>query len=379
MRGSESPPRIALVFDDELEHRRFVDHLGPGARLFHVPGGVELVKLAAERPLDVVVVGVLNRNDDFLPVALRALRERQPEVTLIGVFEASAPSLDEAGELAREVPGMVFVRRPGGRFNYLARRRRPGRPPPTLTPALLECMDRLPLFGPAHRFALLQALHPSCAASIPEQARELGLSRRNLERWFQGPDLCSAGCFQSVCGAAEAAYLRLMLELPARDVAPAVGILTREGVENPQAVPRTIRNVLRSNLEDLRAAGVAGLMATVEATLRAAREPVKTPALWEAETRFMPAMEVVLVPMDGDLSLMLPASDVRFPLDAFGADAWSLLTRGSTFAYLVAELAAVRGQPVSVVRHRLIEWLGELLVLRMIRRERGGLRAANGD
>ena len=68
----------------------------------------------------------------------------------------------------------------------------------------MGCIERLPLFGAARAFALLQALHPSFAFSVPEHARLLGVSRRNLERWFQGPDICSAGCLQSVCAAAEA-------------------------------------------------------------------------------------------------------------------------------------------------------------------------------
>jgi hypothetical protein len=379
MRAKGSPPRIALVFDDELEHRRFAEHLGSGARVYHVPRGDELVKLAASGALDVAVTGVLNRTDDFLPSALRELSTIAPEVAIVGVFEPSQPSLDEAVDLARELPAIGFVRRPGTRFDYLVRHRVPGGPPATLTTTLLDCMERLPLFGAARRFALLQALHPSCASSIPEQARELGLSRRNLERWFQGPDLCSAGCFQSVCGAAEAAYLRLVLRLPDREIAPVVGILTRDGVENPQAVPRTIRNALRLGLDELRAGGVPALVGAVEAALRTPRDPVRMPAQWEPGTRYVPQPGVLAVPIEDRLVLMDPARGVEFPLDSLGMDAWPRMTRGAPFAELVADLAAARREPAPAVRARLIAWLGELLVLRLIRRERGSLKAANGE
>lgn len=379
MRAKGSPLRIALVFDDELERRRFADHLGPGARVHHVSGGDELVRLAAAGALDVAVVGVLNRTDDFLPSALRELSTIAPEVVLVGVFEPSQPSLDEAMDLVRELPAIGFVRRPGARFDYLARRRAPRGQAATFTATLLDCMNRLPLFAAARRFALLQALHPSCARSIPEQARELGLSRRNLERWFQGPDLCSASCFQSVCGAAEAAYLRLVLGLPDRDIAPVVGILTSDGVENPQAVPRTIRNALRVGLDALRAGGVPTLVEAVEAALRTPRDPVKTPVQWEPGARYVPQQGALAVPIEDRLVLMDSNRGVEYPLDSFGADAWPMLARGAPFAELVTELATVRREPAAVVRARLIAWLGELLVLRLIRRERGDLKAANGD
>jgi hypothetical protein len=70
---------------------------------------------------------------------------------------------------------------------------------------------------------------------------------------------------------------------------------------------------------------------------------------------------------------------VEYPLDALGMDLWPRVTSGASFAELVAELATARRKPVSAVRGRLIAWLGELLVLRLIRRERGDLKAANGD
>ena len=379
MRAKGSPLRVALLFDDELERRRFAEHLDPGARVHHVPRSEELVRLAATGALDVAVAGVLNRSDDFLPSALRELSRIAPEVAIVGVFEPSQPSLDEAVDLARELPAIGFVRRPGARFDYLARPRVHGSRYATFTPTLLECMDRLPLFGAAHRFALLQALHPTCASSIPEQARELGVSRRNLERWFQGPDLCSASCFQSVCGAAEAAYLRLVLGLPHREIAPVVGVLTRDGVENPQAVPRTIRNALRMGLDELRVGGVLALAGAVEVALRTPRAPVRTPAQWEPDARYVPEPDVLPVPVEDRVVLMDPTRGVEHALDSFGADAWPMLARGAPFGDIVAELAAGRREPATAVRARLIAWLSELLVLRLVRRERGDLKAANGD
>jgi hypothetical protein len=378
MRAMGSAPRIALVFDDELQRRRFAEHIGPGARVYQVSGGDELVKLAAAGAIDVAVVGVLNRTDQFLPSALRELCTVAPQVGIVGVFETSHPSLDEAADLARELPAIGFVARPGARFDYLARRRALGSPAPTFTPVLLGCMDRLPLFGPARPFAVLQALHPSCSCSIPQYARDLGVSRRNLERWFQGPDLCSANCFQSVCGAAEAAYLRLICKLPDREIAPVVGVLARDGVENPQAVPRTVRSALRLGLDELRAGGTRALLEAVDAALRTPRNPVRTPAQWGPDTRYLPQPGVLTVPVEDRIVLMDPARGVEYPLDAFATDAWSMVTRGALFAEIVAELAALRREPAPAVRARLIAWLGELLVLRLIRRDRGNAEAANG-
>jgi hypothetical protein len=57
MRAKGSPLRIALVFDDELERRSFAEHLAPGARVYHLLGGDELVRLAAARAVDVAVAG----------------------------------------------------------------------------------------------------------------------------------------------------------------------------------------------------------------------------------------------------------------------------------------------------------------------------------
>jgi hypothetical protein len=272
---------------------------------------------------------------------------------------------------------MGFVSRPGSRLDYLARHRQPSAPAATFTPLLLDCMDRLPLFGAARLFALLQALHPSCAFAIPEQAKELGVSRRNLERWFQGPDICSASCFQSVCGAGEAAYLRLVCGLPEREIASVVGILTRDGVENPLAVPRTIRNALRLGLDELRAGGIPAIVEAVEVALRTSRDPVRTPAQWGSDARYAPQPGVLMVPIEHRQVLMDAARGVEYPLDSFGMDAWPLVMRGAPFAEITAELAAARRDPPHTVRARLISWLGELLVLRLIRREPGSTGAAN--
>lgn len=378
MRAMGSSPRIAIVIDDELQRSRFAEHLSPGARLYQVPTGDELVTLATAGAIDVVIVGVLHRDDDFLPIALREVNRATPEVAIVGVFEPSRPSLDEAADLGREIPTIGFVRRPGPRLDYLARRRPRGMPAATLTPKLLQCIDRLPLFGAARAFAVMQALHPSYAFAIPEQATELGLSRRNLERWFQGPDICSAGCFQSVCAAGEAAYLRLICGLPEREIAPVVGILTRDGVENPLAVPRTIRNALRLGLDELRAGGVSAIVAAVDAALRTARDPVRTPAQWGPNSRYAPQPGVLTVPVEHRLVLMDPSRGVQYPLDPFGVEAWRLVKQGTSFAKLTAELASSRREPPHAVRSRLISWLGELLVLRLIRREPSDAEAANG-
>lgn len=379
MRVSGSAPRVALVFDDESQRRRFAERVSAGTRVDHVRGGDELVRLAAAGAVDVVVVGVLNRSDYFLSAALGALGTVAPEVTVVGVFEGTAPSLDEAVALARALPAMVFVRGPGARFDHLARHRTPGSPAATSTGMLLDCLDRLPLFGPALPFARLQALHPSGSASIPEQARELGLSRRSLERWFQGPDLASAAGFQSVCGAAEAAYLRVVLGLPERDIAPVVGVLTRDGVENPQAVPRTIRNALRLGLDELRTGGMPVLRAAVDRALRSSRDPVRKPAQWMPDARYVARRGVLAVPAEDRLVLVDAAHGVEYSLDAFGMDAWPLVMRGATFAEIMAALVAARGGPAQAIRARLVAWLGELLVMRLVRRQRGDVRAGNGE
>jgi hypothetical protein len=370
-----SSPRIALVFDEEPQRRLFAEHLRSGRQVHHAPGGEELINLARAHALDVAVVGVLNRADNLLPSALRELSRISPEVAIVGVFESSGPSMDEAVDLAREIPTMGFVSRPGARFDYLARRRAPGSPVPTFTAMLLECMERLPLFGPAPRFARLQALHPSCDSTIPELASELGLSRRNLERWFQGPDLCSAGCFQSACAAGEAAYLRLACGVPEREIASVVGVLTRDGVINPMAVPRMIRSALRLGLEELRAGGVPGIVQAVKVALRTSRDPTRIPAQWGADTRFAAQGGILSVPREGHVVLMDFSRALEFALDPFGEEAWPLVVQGAPLAKITAALASIRREPAHAVRARLISWLGELLVLGFIRRERGRAEA----
>jgi hypothetical protein len=370
-----SSGRIAFVIDDETQRRRFADQLGAGARIYEISGGDELRSLARARAIDVVIAGVLNRNDEFLPSALRELGQAAPGIVIVGVFEPSRPSLDEAADLAREIPAMGFVCRPGARFEYLSRTRRPEGLAPTFTHAMIGCIERLPLFGAARDFALLQALHPSFAFSIPEQARELGVSRRNLERWFQGPDICSAGCFQSVCAAAEAAYLRLACGRTEREIATVLEILTREGVANPTGVARTIRSALRLGLEELRAGGLTALVEAVNAALRTSRDPSRTPAQWGSEIRYAPEPGVLTVPAGDRVMLMDPGRGVEHPLDHFGMDAWPLVLREMSFSKLTLELTSVRREPPHVIRAQLISWLGDLLVLRLIRREPGGAEA----
>lgn len=375
MRATASSGQIALVLDDDAQRRRFAAHLGAGARIHEVSSGVELRALAEAASIDVVVAGVLNRTDEFLASELRFLSRTAAGIVLVGVFEPSRPSLDEAADLAREIPAMGFVCRPGFRLDYLRRPRPPESRAPTFTHSLIGCIEQLPLFGAARAFALLQALHPSFAISVPEHARRLGVSRRNLERWFQGPDICSAGCLQSVCAAAEAAYLRLACGRSEREIAAVVEILTREGVANPIGVARSIRSALRLGVDELRAGGPAALTDAVMAALRTSRDPTLMPAQWGPETRYAAEPGVLTVPTADRLVLMDPGRGVEHPLSQFGMEAWTLLLRGMTFSELTVELASVRREPPHVARAQLIAWLGELLVLRLIRREPPGIRA----
>lgn len=370
-----SSVRIAVVMDDEVQRRRFADDAGPGVRIREAADGRELTALVASRAVDVIVAGVLNRNDEFLPVALREVARRAPELVMVGVFEPVPPSIDEAADLMREIPRMGFACRPGARLRHLIHSRTSPAVAPTVSPLLIGCMDRLPLTGAAKVFALLQALHPSYAVGIPEQARALGVSRRNLERWFQGPDMCSAGCFQSVCAAAEAAYLRLMRGRGEREIAEVVEVLTREGVPNPTGVARAIRSALRTGLEELRSGGMSALLEAVNTALRTPRDPTRVPAQWSAEMRYRPASGVLAVPAEDRVTLVHAGRGVTRPLDQFGIDAWALISRRLSFAELVLELTAARREPPHLVRTRLISWLGELLVLRLIRREPGTAEA----
>lgn len=366
--------RVAVVFDDESQRKRFAAHAGASARVLEVSSSDELTRLAAAGALDVIIVGVLNRHDEFLGWALGEIGRIAPQISIVGVFEPSRPSLDEAADLAREVPTMGFACRPGPRLEYLIRPRMSGGAAPTFTPQLVACIDGLPLFGAARDFARLQALHPSFATGIPEQARELGMSRRNLERWFQGPDICSAGCFQSVCAAGEAAYLR-MSGMAEREIAAVVEVLSRDGIANPIGVSRAIRSSLRLGLEELRAGGQPALVEAVHDALRTSRDPTRIPAQWEPDTRYAPAPGVLSVPVTDRITLMDPNRGVEQPLDAFGMDAWPLVLRGMPFSKLILELTSIRREPPHLVRSRLISWLGELLVLQLIRREPGSAEA----
>ena len=375
MRGMASSGGIALVLDDDTQRRHFAAHIGAGTRIYEVSSGVELKALVESRSVNVVIAGVLNRNDEFLPSELRALSRTAPEIVTVGVFEPTRPSLDEAADLAREIPTMGFVCRPGFRFDYVRRPRPPGSLAPTFTHPLIACIERLPLFGAARAFALLQGLHPSVAAGIPEQARDLGVSRRNLERWFQGPDICSAGCFQSVCAAAEAAYLRLECGRSEREIASVIEVLTRDGVANAMGVARTIRGALRLGLEELRAGGPAALVEAVNAALRTSRDPTRIPAQWDTETRYAAEPGVLTVPAADRLMLMDPGRGIEHLLSHFGMDAWPLILQGMPFTKLTVELSSLRREPPHVIRAQLIAWLGELLVLRLIRREPAGIQA----
>ena len=360
--------RIALVIDEESARRLYAAHIGASARLHEVSKGDELTRLVAAGTIDGVVAGVLNRTDEFLPLALRQLGRLAPEIPIVGVFEPSRPSLDEAADLARELPAMGFVCRPGPRLAYLIRGLSAGRPARTVTPLLVGCIDRLPLFGAANDFALLQALHPSFAIGIPEQARELGVSRRNLERWFQGPDICSAGAFQSVCAAAEAGYLK-MTGTAEREIAAVLEVLSRDGIANPMGVSRAIRSSLHLGLEELRAGGLPVLVEAVNAALRTPRDPSRTPAQWGPETRYAPERGVLTVSNPDGTLLMDSGRELEHPLDHFGLDAWPLIARGMPFSEIIRELSVTRREPPQLVRARLVSWLGELLVLRLIRRE----------
>src|SRR5438093_639754 len=86
-------------------------------------------------------------------------------------------------------------------------------------------LRRLAVAGVGYDFSLLQALRPSLAFDIPEQAAWLGAGRRQLERWFQGPDVCSARRLQSLCAAGEAMYLRLEHGTRDREIAGVIGLL----------------------------------------------------------------------------------------------------------------------------------------------------------
>jgi hypothetical protein len=76
--------------------------------------------------------------------------------------------------------------------------------------------------------------------------------------------------------------------------------------------------------------------------------------------------------------LVDPTRQVEQPLDGFGEEAWELMLRGATFAKLVVELAARRQETRNRTRIRLKAWLGDLLVLGLIRRDQPSASAAEG-
>lgn len=369
--------RIAISLDDEVLQRRFAERLGREHSVFLPAGGDALRRLAMAGGLDIAIVRVLS-DELFWPDTLRNLAAAAPALAMVGVIETNRPSLDEAVELAREIPRMGFVSRPDARFDYLARRRLPSDRAPTYTQSLLEAVHSLPLASVGRDFALLQAVRPSLAFDIPEQAAALGASRRKLERWFQGPDICSARRLQSVCAAAEAIYLRLVHHAPEREIAGVIGLLSSDGVPNPIGVAREIRAVFGGYRDSIREGGTMAVAEAVHAELRRAHDAVRPPVRWDPATRYWPEESVLAVRQEGRLVLVDPARQVEQPLDEFGEDAWEQMVQGATFAKLAAELAAKRREARNRTRIRLKEWLGGLLVLGLIRREQGSANAAEG-
>lgn len=364
--------RIAIGLDDELPRRLFAERLGRAHAVYFPGGSAELRKLAVAHGLDLAVVGVLNRHDPFWSGALRELAAAAPAVALIGVIEPLRPSLHEAAELAAEVRGMGFVLRPDLRFDRLARRRGPEGALPTFSRELFECVRSLPVADVGRDFALLQALVPSLASGIPDQAAFLGAGRRKLERWFQGPDICSARRLQSICAAAEAMYLRLVHHARDREIAGAIGLLTRDGAPNPIGVAREIRAVFGDDREAIREGGAEALADVVYRELRRARHRGHAPARWEPSVRYRPAEGVLAMPIEGRVRLADLQRGMEHPLDEFGAEAWELMGAGSAFDDLARELASRRGEGPARTRNRLKEWLGRLLVLGLVRRGAGG-------
>jgi hypothetical protein len=363
--------RIAIGLDEELPRRLFAERVGHGHAVYFAKGGAELRKLALTGGLEVAVVGVLNRHDLFWPAALRELAASAPALALVGVVEPLRPSLDEAAELASEIPGMGFVARPDLRFDRLARRRSPDEAPPTFSRTLLECVRSLPVADVGRDFALLQSLVPSLASGIPEQAAFLGAGRRKLERWFQGPDICSARRLQSVCAAAEAMYLRLRHDVRDREIAGVIGLLTRDGAPNPIGVAREIRAVFGEDREAVQEGGEVALADFVYRELRRARRPGNAPARWEPSVHYRPAEGVLAVPEEGRV-LLVPPRGVTHPLDEFGAEVWELMGAGASFNDLAAELASRRRESRAQTFARLRELLGALLVLGLVRRGANG-------
>jgi hypothetical protein len=367
--------RVAISLDDEPARGLFAGRLRRDDVLIYPSGDAELRRLTLGGALDVAVVGVLGHHDVLWPEVLREIAETVPEVGLVGVLEPLRASLDEAVALAREIPALGFVSRPDTRFDHLARRRAARAPPPCFTRSLLDCVDSLPLADVGRDFALLQALRPSWAFDIPEQAADLGASRRKLERWFQGPDICSARRLQSICAAAEALYLRRVHKLRDGEIAGALGVLTRDGAPNPIGVSREVRAVF-GRRDQIPEGGMDAVTEAVQIELRRAHNADIAPVRWGPSTRYWPALRVLAVPQSGRLVLMEPSRELEYPLDDFGADAWDLIGKGATFNELTADLASRRQEARYHIRGRLREWLGELLVLGLVRRGQGDTGAA---
>ena len=369
--------RIAISLDDVGLGRLFAQRIGREHNLYLSAGGEELRRLALAGGLDVAVVGVLS-DEMFWPDTLRHLALAVPALAMVGVVETNRPSLDEAVALAREIPRMGFVARADARFDHLARRRMPGDLAPTFAQTLLEAVDALPVASVGRDFALLQALCPSLACDIPAQAAALGAGRRKLERWFQGPDICSARRLQSICSAAEAMYLRLAHHASAREIAGVIGLLSSDGAPNPIGVAREIRVVFGRYRDAIRERGTIALAEAVHVELGRAHDTVHPPARWDESTRYWPAERVLAVRQEDHLVLVDPARQVEHPLDGFGADAWELMVQGATFAALATELAARRQESRHRTRSRLKEWLGGLLVRGLIRRGRRSASSTEG-
>lgn len=354
--------RVAIGIDDERRRRLFTDRLGREARVWPVLDGEGLLKLVASGMVDVVVAGILNRRDDFWPEAIRQAQAVAPEIPIVGVIEPTPLSLHEAAAFARELSSIGFVLDADARFDTLLRRRSTATAPPTAAALLLDLIDELPLWSVGRNFGLLQALHPSFAAIIPQQAAALGASRRKLELWFRAPDICSTRRLKAICAAVEAAYLQIVCRLTDHDVAAVVGVLTEDGFPNALGVSREIRTVLGVGREALRVSGMAAVTAAAAAKLRAARNPAAVPARWADETRLAAQPDVQLLRLEEQITLMNSERGRAYPLDGFGTDTWELVLRGASFGEMTAELARRRREPVRRVRARLAALLGELLV-----------------
>ncbi|MBA3498243.1 MAG: hypothetical protein H0T86_14165 [Gemmatimonadales bacterium] len=368
--------RVAISLD-ERSRALFAARLDRGDVVYCPANGDQLRRLARAGAIDVAVVDVFHPTDVLWPDRLREVSVAVPQLSIIGVVEPRRPSLHEAAAFAREISSMGFVSRPDARFDHLARRRATDTSA-SFARTLLDCVDPLPLADVGRDFALLQALRPSWAFDIPEQAAALGSGRRKLERWFQGPDICSARRLQSICVAGEALFLRFEHRLPDREIAGAVGILTHDGAPSPAGVAREVRAVFGEYRQAIRERRMEAVAEAMRIELRRAHDAGKAPARWGPFTRYSPAEHVLAVRKEGVLVLVNPARELEHPLDEFAADAWDLVTRGATFEQLTADLTSLRSEDRYRVRWRLREWLGEAVVLGLIRRGRGDESVAEG-